>query len=304
MNVKKIATLTGHNASVFALAEGEAKHYVLSGAGDGWIVQWDLINPEVGRLIAKADANIYALCFIKEKQLLIVGDMNGGINWISVNSPEKQKNISHHTKGIFDIQHFDNQIFSIGGDGIFTKWNVEKQRSVESIQLSNHSLRGMAFSKSRNEIAVAASDRNIYILDSISLSLKTVIESAHGNSVFSIAYSPDGKKLLSGGRDALLKIWNTEQNFACIANISAHWYTINTIIFHPEGHIFATGSRDKTIKIWDAQTHELLKVIDTIKYGCHINSINTLFWSDYNHWLISGSDDRSLMIWEITKLLK
>jgi WD40 repeat protein len=302
VKVNKIATLTGHNASVFAVAEGEAKHYVISGAGDGWIVQWDLINPEVGRLIAKADANIYSICFVKEKQLLILGDMNGGIHWIPVANPLVQKNIAHHTKGVFEIQYIDNQVFSAGGDGVFTKWSLEKQRTLESIQLSNQSLRAFSFSKIRQEIAVAASDRNIYILDAPSLSLKTVIESAHGNSVFSIAFSPDGKKLMSGGRDALLKVWDCTQNFDCISSEPAHWYTINAIAFHPQGHLFATGSRDKTIKIWDANSLQLLKVIDTIKNGCHLNSVNSLFWSDYNHWLISASDDRSLMIWEIEEM--
>ncbi len=299
MEINKIAQLTGHNGSVFALTEGEAKHYVISGAGDGWIVQWDLINPEVGRLIAKADANIYSICFVKEKQLLILGDMNGGMHWIPVADPAMQKNIAHHNKGVFEIQYIENQIFSAGGDGVFTKWSLEKQRTLESIQLSNQSLRAFSFSKIRQEIAVAASDRNIYILDSNSLSLKTVIESAHSNSVFSIAFSPDGKKLISGGRDALLKVWDCTHDFECISNEPAHWYTINAIAFHPQGHLFATGSRDKTIKIWDANTLKLLKVIDTIKNGCHLNSINSLFWSDYNYWLVSASDDRSLMIWEI-----
>jgi WD40 repeat protein len=302
VKVNKIAQLTGHNGAVFALTEGEAKHYVISGAGDGWIVQWDLIHPEVGRLIAKADANIYSICFVKEKQLLVLGDMNGGMHWIPVANPSLQKNIAHHTKGVFEIQYIDNQIFSAGGDGVFTKWSLEKQRTLESIQLSNQSLRAFSFSKIRQEIAVAASDRNIYILDANSLSLKTVIESAHGNSVFSIAFSPDGKKLMSGGRDALLKVWDCTQNFECISSESAHWYTINAIAFHPQGHLFATGSRDKTIKIWDANTLKLLKVIDTIKNGCHLNSINSLFWSDYNYWLISASDDRSLMIWELEEI--
>ena len=62
----------------------------------------------------------------------------------------------------------------------------------------------------------------------------------------------------------------------------------------------ATASRDKTMKIWDANNFKLLKVIDTVRNGGHINSVNTLRWSKYNNWLISGSDDRSIIIWEIT----
>jgi WD40 repeat protein len=299
VEVKRIAHLTGHNGSVYVVKEGETKHLILSGAGDGWVVQWDLVQPEVGRLIAKADVNIFSLCFIKQKQLLLLGDMNGGLHWIPVHSPTEQKNISHHKLGIFDIHHIDNELFTLGGDGILTKWNVEKQKSTDSVQLSKQSLRAMAYAPQRNEIAIASSDRNIYILDRTSLALKNVIEAAHGNSVFCIAYSPDEKQLLSGGRDALLKKWDIENAYANALSIPAHLYTINAICFHPEGHLFATASRDKTIKIWKSDSCELVKVVNTIRNGCHINSINSLFWSSYNNWLISSSDDKSLMVWEI-----
>lgn len=299
MIVKKIAQLTGHNGAIFSFCEGEAKHYIISAAGDGWVVQWDLNQPEVGRLIAKAEANIFSSCLIREKMLLLLGDMNGGVHWIKTNDATSQRNVAHHQKGTFDIKYIDNHIYTIGGDGVITKWDVEKQRSLESIKLSNQSLRTMTYAKQRNELAVGTSDRGVYIIDIESFTLKTVINDAHSNSIFSIAYSPDERYLLTGGRDAQLKVWYCNEGFSNIQHIAAHLYTINAICYHPQGHIFATASRDKTIKLWDSNTFELLKVIDTIRLGCHINSVNTLFWADFNYWLISGGDDRSIMIWEI-----
>ena len=77
----------------------------------------------------------------------------------------------------------------------------------------------------------------------------------------------------------------------------AHWYTLNHLAFSPDGALFATASRDKTIKIWDAQTFSLLKTIDTIRYGGHINSVNRLLWLP--EALLSVSDDRTMKIWGI-----
>jgi WD40 repeat protein len=301
IKVKKITQLTGHNGSIYSVKEGEAKHFMLSAAGDGWVVQWDLANPEVGRLIAKADKNIYAMCYVlRPSQYLILGDMDGGLHWVALTNPDEQRNIAFHKNGVFDIQNIDNQIITIGGDGVLARWNIEKQRVTESVQLAQQSLRCMAFSADRNELAVGSSDRNIYVLSADTLTLKHTIENAHNNSIFALQYSPDGKHLLSGGRDALLRVWDSEQNFQLISSQPAHLYTINKIVFHPERKIFATASRDKTIKIWDATTYELLKVIDTLRSGCHTHSVNTLYWSPYNNWLISGSDDRSAMIWDIS----
>ena len=300
IKVKRITQLTGHNGAIYSVCEGEAKHFMLSAAGDGWVVQWDLANPEIGRLIAKADKNIYAMCYVlRPFQHLILGDMDGGLHWILLKNPDEQKNIAFHKNGIFDIQNINNQIVTIGGDGVIARWDIQKQRVTESVQLAHQSLRCMAFSAERNELAIGSSDRNIYILDAATLSLKETMESAHGNSIFALQYSPDGKHLLSGGRDALMKVWNTNENFQLISSQAAHLYTINKIVFHPERKIFATASRDKTIKIWSSETYELLKVIDTVRSGCHTHSVNALYWSPYNNWLISGSDDRSAMIWDI-----
>ena len=307
----------GHQGSVFALSQGHTPQYMLSGAGDGWIVEWDLENPEVGKLLAKVDSNIFSLLFLPDKNQIIAGNMNGGLHFIDLNNADKNKNIAHHSKGVFDIQLIHNQLFTIGGDGVITRWSVEEIRSIESFQLSAKSLRCMDFSKERHEFAVGASDGHIYFLDE-KLNLKNIIKNAHKNSVFSIKYALDGQYLLSGGRDALLKMWRLDENVTAsgawqegVLELSAHLYTINKIAFHPQNpDIFATASRDKTIKIWQlmtsAENHnvkieeiKLLKVINTIRYGGHLNSVNTLSWTPYNNWLISGSDDRSLMIWDI-----
>ena len=303
----------GHQGSVFALTQGHTPQYMLSGAGDGWIVEWDLEKPDVGKLLAKVDSNIFSLLFLTDKNQIIAGNMNGGLHFIDLNNPDKNKNIAHHNTGVFDIQLIDNQLFTIGGDGIITRWSLEESRSIESFQLSTKSLRCMDFSNERCEFAIGASDGHIYFLDE-KLNLKNIIKNAHKNSVFSVKYALDGQYLISGGRDALLKIWRLDENYENtegVSETSAHLYTINKIAFHPQNpQIFTTASRDKTIKIWQLITSKeninvkieevkLLKVINTIRYGGHLNSVNTLHWTPYNNWLISGSDDRSLMIWDI-----
>jgi WD40 repeat protein len=122
---------------------------------------------------------------------------------------------------------------------------------------------------------------------------------AHKNSVFALRYSPDGKYLLSGGRDAHLNIWDHKENYRLKESIIAHMYAIHSIDYREDGRFFATCSMDKTIKIWDAENFKLLKVIDKSRHGGHLTSVNKIFWSNYKNRLISCSDDRSISIWEL-----
>ncbi len=297
--VRKIAHLTGHKAAVFSLGPGpEARHF-LSGAGDGWVVRWDLDDPETGRLIAKVETQIFSLLYLDGYERVVVGNMNGGVHWVDLSNPDNTKNIAHHRKGVFDILRIREYIYTAGGEGTLTKWSISEIRSLESYQLTNQPLRSLDFCPERNEIAVGASDNAIYLLDASTLQIRRTIRDAHDNSVFTARYTPDGRYLLSGGRDAHLRVWDLDHEARPLAAQPAHWFTINAIAIHPGGRWFATASRDKTIKIWDADTFELRKVLDTARDGGHINSVNRLYWSPYRNYLISGSDDRSMIVWQV-----
>ncbi len=299
LKIKKIARLTGHNAAIFALTPGDTPPYFLSGAGDGWVVRWNPEAPEIGSLVAKVEAQIFSLLNLPDLKKVVVGNMKGGLHWVDLEEPALTKNIAHHTKGVFDIFRVQDAVFTIGGDGKITRWSAEQAKVEESFYLSNQSLRCATFHPQRNEIALGASDHSIYILDADSLVLKHTIPHAHTHSVFAVKYSPDGRYILSGGRDAQLKIRDTSQGFQEVFTQPAHWFTINHIAFHPSGNWFATASRDKTIKIWDAASFELLKVLEVVRDGCHTHSVNRLLWLPHENYLISASDDRTMIVWKI-----
>lgn len=299
IQIKKIAQLTGHNAAIYWLGKSKQSHSFLSAAGDGWLVEWDLRNPDLGRLIAKVETQAFSALLLEETQQAIVGNMNGGVHWIDLQQPTLTKNVLHHQKGVFAIQMVGNHIYTAGGNGMITRW-LSTGKTIESQQISNQSLRSLAFCPERNELAVGASDNNIYLFTATTFELKKTLKNAHQNSVFSLAYSPDGNFLLSGGRDAHLNVWNTENSYQLHSSRPAHLFTINDIQYAPNGQYFATASRDKTLKIWDASTFELLKVIETIRDKGHLNSVNALYWSAYNDYLLSASDDRSIIVWRVT----
>lgn len=298
--VKKKAQLSGHNAAIFAIGPGPGSdRHFLSGAGDGWVVLWDLEIPETGRLVAKVDTQIFSMCLLEDQRRIVIGNMKGGVHWIDLENPDATRNIAHHRKGVFDVLRVGDHLFTAGGEGLLTRWSIAGSRALESFHLTNQSLRCLDYCPNRNELAAGASDNNIYLLDADTLALRQIIRQAHQNSVFTVRYTPDGNRLLSGGRDAHLRVWDAENNFSPLAAQPAHWFTINDIAFHPTGQWFATASRDKTIKIWHTNSLQLLKVLNTARDGGHLNSVNKLFWSPYHYSLISGSDDRSLIVWEM-----
>jgi WD40 repeat protein len=146
-------------------------------------------------------------------------------------------------------------------------------------------------------VAVGYSDNQIRIFDLTTLDLKRTI-AGPANSVFTVAYSPDFRLLLAGGRDAHLRSWDVEADYRPEADIVAHLYALNHLAFSSDGQWLATVSMDKTIKLWEADTLRLRKVIDRARHGGHSTSINKVLWLSANTFA-TASDDRTVAVWEV-----
>jgi WD40 repeat protein len=73
----------------------------------------------------------------------------------------------------------------------------------------------------------------------------------HTDSVYAIAYSPDGKRIATAGRDSL-RLWDA-QTFTEIVQMRGHTSFVWSLEFSPDGSVLASGSGDATIRIWDTQ---------------------------------------------------
>ena len=75
----------------------------------------------------------------------------------------------------------------------------------------------------------------------------------HTDSVSSVAFSPDGSRIVSGSHDNTLKVWDAASG-AELATLTGHWSWVRAVAFSPDGRRIVSGSGDKTLKVWDAAT--------------------------------------------------
>ncbi|WP_139925929.1 WD40 repeat domain-containing protein [Hymenobacter sp. DG01] len=300
--VQKVATLTGHHDCVYALAgtAGQATFY--SAGADGMVAAWNADAPgQDGELVAKVEYSVYALLHLPKQNLLVVGHNFQGIQVIDL----ARKKLAYATAlppaAIFDIAHSEarQRLYVALGDGTLAVLRAADFAVETLVRLSEKSLRCLALHEERGELAVGGSDWQVRVLNADSLQTKHVIEGAT-NSVFTAAYSPDGRYLLTAGRDAHLRIWDVAAGYREHRSIVAHMFTINHLAFSPDGTLLATCSMDKSIKLWDARSWELLRVVDRARHAGHGTSVNKLFWPEGQNRLVSCSDDRSLALWQIS----
>ena len=298
IHIQKLHTLTGHRDGAYALERSDKPSVFFSGAGDGMVVKWDLEHPEEGEKIAQMPNSIYALHYLPGWDILVAGQNYEGIHLLDWRNKKEIASLKLGTSAIFDIQTYENDCFIASGDGSIHVVGIDNLTIKKHLRHSEKSARTIAINAAVGEMAVGYSDQfiRIFRLDDFSLKREWV---SHSSSVFTLAYTPDFKVLLSGSRDALLKAWNVEANYSLQQEVVAHLYAINHIEFSPDGKHFVTCSMDKSVKVWNTDDLTLLKVIDKARHAGHGTSVNKLLWSSFNNQLVSASDDRTISIWDV-----
>jgi WD40 repeat protein len=297
VGVQKLHTLTGHRDCVYTLAGGPQPHVVFSGSGDGMVVQWDLNDPAQGVLIAKLPHSVYALHHHRQSDTLIAGHNFEGIHLLDWKNKKEAGSLQLGKAAIFDILAIDDRAVVASGDGSLTVVDLKGLRVLAKNSYSEKSARCIAWHPETKQIAVGYSDNFIRVMDE---DLSLIREwQGHDNSVFAIQFTPDGKYLMTGSRDARLKLWDATSSFSQAVEVVAHMYAINDIEFSPDGKHFVTCSMDKSIKVWNLEEMKLLKVIDRSRHAGHGTSVNKLLWTTHGDQLVSASDDRTISVWHI-----
>ena len=94
--------------------------------------------------------------------------------------------------------------------------------------------------------------RQMIIKSRVRLTLK-----GHDDEVWSAAYSPDGKRIVTASFDETAKVWdaNTGQE---LMTLEGHGREVYSVAYSPDGQRIVTASDDKTAKVWDANTGQEL----------------------------------------------
>lgn len=70
----------------------------------------------------------------------------------------------------------------------------------------------------------------------------------HRGPINTVAFSPNGQILASGGNDKTVKIWNIEGYLLC--SLEGHIGLVNAVAFSPDGQFLASGDSNETILVW------------------------------------------------------
>jgi WD40 repeat protein len=129
-----------------------------------------------------------------------------------------------------------------------------------------------------------SSDKTIRLWDAETGDAITKPLKGHTNKVNSVAFSPDGFRIVSGSLDSTIRLWDADTGEAISKPLRGHSSSVYSVAFSPDGSRIVSGSSDNTIRVWDADS-SIVSTLSSTDYSQIIPSgwvINTnfqkLFW--------------------------
>jgi WD40 repeat protein len=141
-----------------------------------------------------------------------------------------------------------------------------------------------------------------YVTGSAEAALRQTIDAApvlrlalkgHTGGVNSASWSPNGKYILTAGKDNTAIIWEAESG-EVVHTLSGHTGSVLSASWSQDGSQIVTSSRDFSVCIWDTQTGTQVDQL----YG-HTAQVNSASWSPDGERIITGSPDHSIRIWDV-----
>jgi WD40 repeat protein len=150
----------------------------------------------------------------------------------------------------------DGKLLATGSYGCVTVWELAAVRPVKVLTNVLGTVNDLRFSPDGSLLAVAGGqpsakgDLRLYSVADWKLLASL---GGHQDVVFSVSFSPDGKRLASGSFDKTVRVWDVATRKVELS-LTGHSDFVYAVAFSPDGKWLVSASKDRSVKLVDAAT--------------------------------------------------
>jgi hypothetical protein len=155
---------------------------------------------------------------------------------------------------------------------------------------------GRAPSSSMLAVAVQDGSVELWNLEGQQIAVK---KDAHQGPVNAVAFSQDGRYLVSAGRDKAVKLW-TVPALEPVQTFTGHTDAVLSAAFSPDNRYFVTGAQDGTARLWRRDGGPEAALV----FRGHRGYVSSVCFQQQPNWLITASSEGVARVWNLTHLEK
>jgi WD40 repeat protein/serine/threonine protein kinase len=239
---------SGHTSMVWSVSLSPDGALAASASQDGTVCIWDTATGAIVRVL-DAGMPVVDVQFNRDATRLVAACLDKVVTW-DARSGEELAVIDGLQSAIRVAVSPDDQMLAISLGSIIELREFPGGRTLHRLPFHKYPVVDLTFSPDGAKLASAGGlDKHVVLWDtSTGRQLKAL--HAHEEMATCVAFSPDGKRLASGGKDRTVKVWDVN-SAALVWSCRGNDGGVESLVWLPDGRHLVSGGNDGTIKTWD-----------------------------------------------------
>jgi len=308
-SIVEIVRWSGHTDRVTSIAFSPDDMLLASASLDKTVKLWDVAAGQVLRTLSGHTGGVKKVVFSPDSKILVSVSGDNSIKLWDVASGQELRTLrANHpddinSYGVLDIAFSaDGRIMASLAETVSSSTNnfffyVDLWDVASGAQFRTWSddwIYGLAFSPDGKMLALGIG-KNV-ILSDVSSGLEIRTFNGHTDFVHNIVFSQDGKTLISGSKDATVKIWEVASGQEIRSLDNSEGWGVLSMALSLNGKLLASAYDDGTVRLWDVAGGREIRALRGNGYTDPVWSV--AFSPDANIFA-SAWGDGSIRLWGV-----
>ena len=244
----------GLRLSGFAAQADGGRHMVFNAQGTVHVIDTEANQVLFART---QEASFSAAALSPNGTLLATANEDGSISIYDVDSNDALATLEGHDMLISSLVFTADNTGLVSSDqrGNMKRWDVTTYENIDTRleRTDGSGITAMAVSSDGQYLAVASRDTAITIWDVSSEEIVATLI-GHEDAIDTLIFDLDNTRLISGGRDADIIIWDFLGDEPLERHLMGHVGIIADLAVSPNGAYLASAGRDNAVILWDLET--------------------------------------------------